>query len=73
MSKGAILMNRSVSYLLCQIGFLAILGYSLPCTQAIADSSSPLTLIYSGQEQGVAWATRLWCRTGWRISPPPYR
>ena len=46
-------MNRSVSYLLCQIGFLAILGYSLPCTQAIADSSSPLTLIYSGEEQGL--------------------
>ena len=46
-------MNRSVSYLLCQIGFLAILGYLLPCTQAIADSSSPLTLIYSGEEQGL--------------------
>ena len=46
-------MNRSVSYLLCQIGFLAILGYSLPCTQAIAASASPLTLIYSGQEQGL--------------------
>ena len=53
MSKGAILMNRSISYLLCQIGFLVILGYSLPCTQAIADSSSPLTLIYSGEEQGL--------------------
>ncbi len=46
-------MNRSVSYLLCQIGFLAILGYLLPWTQAIADSSYPLTLIYSGEEQGL--------------------
>ena len=46
-------MNRSVSYLLCQISFLAILGYLLPCTQVIADSSSPLTLIYSGDEQGL--------------------
>lgn len=46
-------MNRSVSYLLCQIGFLAILGYSLPCMQAIVDSSSALTLIYSGEEQGL--------------------
>ena len=46
-------MNRSVSYLLCQIGFLAILGCLLPCTQVIADSSSPLTLIYSGEEQGL--------------------
>ena len=46
-------MNRSVSYLLCQIGFLAILGYSLPCAQASADSSSPLVLIYSGEEQGL--------------------
>ena len=46
-------MNYRISYLLSRIGFLAILGYSLPCTQALADSSSPLTLIYSGQEQGL--------------------
>ena len=46
-------MNRSVSYLLCQIGFLVILGCLLSCTQAIADSSYPLTLIYSGEEQGL--------------------
>ena len=46
-------MNRSVSYLLCQIGFLVVLGYLLPCTQALADSSPPLTLIYSGEEQGL--------------------
>ncbi len=46
-------MNRSVSYLLCQIGFLVLLGCLLPYTQAIADSSSPLTLIYSGEEQGL--------------------
>ncbi len=46
-------MNRSVSYLLCQISFLVVLGCLLPSTQAIADSSSPLTLIYSGEEQGL--------------------
>ena len=40
-------MNRRVSYLLCQIGFLVILGCLLPCTQAIADSPSVLTLIYT--------------------------
>ena len=43
-------MSRSASYLLCQIGFLAILGYLLPSAQVIADSSPPLTLIYSGEE-----------------------
>ena len=46
-------MSRSASYLLCQIGFLAILGYLLPSAQVIADSSPPLTLIYSGEEQGL--------------------
>ena len=46
-------MNRSVSYLLCQIAFLVVLGCLLPCTQAIADSSSTLTLIYSGEERGL--------------------
>lgn len=46
-------MSRSASYLLCQIGFLAMLGYLLPSAQVIADSSPPLTLIYSGEEQGL--------------------
>ena len=46
-------MNRTVSYLLCQIGFLVILGCLLPSAQAMADSSYPLTLIYSGEEQGL--------------------
>ena len=46
-------MNRSVSYLLCQIGFLVVLGCLLPSAQTIADSSYPLTLIYSGEEQGL--------------------
>ena len=46
-------MNRSVSYLLCPISFLVALGCLLPSAQAIADSSSPLTLIYSGGEQGL--------------------
>ena len=43
-------MNRSVLY---QIGLLVVLGYLLPSAQVIADSSSPLTLIYSGEEQGL--------------------
>ena len=46
-------MNCRISCLLSRIGFLIVLGYLLPDTQAIADSSSPLTLIYSGQEQGL--------------------
>ena len=46
-------MNRSVLYLLYQIGFLVVLGGLLPFTQVIADSSPPLTLIYSGEEQGL--------------------
>ena len=46
-------MNRRISYLLSRIGFLVVLGCLLPCTQAIADSSSPLVLIYSGEEQGL--------------------
>ena len=53
MLKGAILMNCRISCLSSQIGFLVVLGCLLPCTQAIADSSSPLTLIYSGEEQGL--------------------
>ena len=46
-------MNRSVPYLLYQIGLLVVLGCLLPSVQVIADSSSPLTLIYSGEEQGL--------------------
>ena len=46
-------MNCRISYLLSRIGFLVVLGCLLPCTQAIADSSSPLMLIYSGEEQGL--------------------
>ena len=46
-------MNRSVLYLLYQIGFLVVLGCLLPSTQVIADSSPPLELIYSGEEQGL--------------------
>ena len=46
-------MNCRISCLLSPIGFLVILGCLLPCTQAIADSSSPLTLSYSGEEQGL--------------------
>ena len=46
-------MNCRISCLLSRIGFLIVLGYLLPDTQAIAASSSPLTLIYSGQEQGL--------------------
>ncbi len=46
-------MNCRISCLLSRIGFLAVLGCLLPCTQAIADSSSPLMLIYSGEEQGL--------------------
>ena len=46
-------MNRSVPYLLYQIGFLVVLGCLLPFTQVIADSSPSLTLIYSGEEQGL--------------------
>ena len=46
-------MNCQISCLLSRIGFLIVLGYLLPYTQAIADSSFPLTLIYSGQEQGL--------------------
>ena len=46
-------MNRSIPCLLCQIGFLVVLGCLLPCTQVIADSSSPLTVVYSGEEQGL--------------------
>ncbi len=46
-------MNCRVSCLLSQIGFLVVLGCLLPYTQAIADSSPPLTLIYSGEEQGL--------------------
>ena len=50
MLKGAILMNYRISCLSSQIGFLVILGCLLPYTPAIADSSSLLTLIYSGDE-----------------------
>ena len=46
-------MNYRISCLLSRIVFLVLLGYLLPYTQAIADSSSPLTLIYSGEEQGL--------------------
>ena len=46
-------MNGRMSGLLSRIGFLVVLGCLLLCTQAIADSSSPLTLIYSGEEQGL--------------------
>ena len=46
-------MNCRISSLLSRIGFLVVLGCLLPCTQAIADSSSPLTLVYSGEEQGL--------------------
>ena len=46
-------MNCRVSCLLSRIVFLVVLGCLLLCTQAIADSSSPLTLIYSGEEQGL--------------------
>lgn len=46
-------MNCRISCLSSRIGFLIILGCLLPCTQVIADSSSPLTLIYSGEEQGL--------------------
>ncbi len=46
-------MNRRVSCLLSRIGFLVALGGLLLYTRAITDSSSPLTLIYSGEEQGL--------------------
>ncbi len=46
-------MNYRISCLLSRIGFLVVLGCLLPCTQAIADSSSSLTFIYSGEEQGL--------------------
>ena len=45
-------MNCRISSLSSRIGFLVVLGCLLPCTQAIAASSSPLTLIYSGEERG---------------------
>lgn len=45
-------MNFRVSCLLSLIGFLVLLGCLLPCTQAMVDSSSSLTFIYSGEEQG---------------------
>ena len=46
-------MNCRISCLSSRIGFLVVLGCLLPCTQAIADSSSPLTFIYSGEERGL--------------------
>ena len=46
-------MNCRISRLLSRIGFLVVLGCLLASAQALADSSSPLTLIYSGEEQGL--------------------
>ena len=46
-------MNCRISRLLSRIGFLVVLGGLLPSAQVIADSSYPLTLIYSGEEQGL--------------------
>ena len=46
-------MSCRMSCLLSRIGFLVVLGCLLLCTQAIADSLPPLTLIYSGAEQGL--------------------
>ena len=46
-------MNCRISSLSSRISFLVILGCLLPSAQVIADSSSPLTLIYSGEEQGL--------------------
>ena len=46
-------MNCRISCLLSRIGFLVMLGCLLSYTPAVADSSSLLTLIYSGEEQGL--------------------
>ena len=46
-------MNCRISSLSSRIGFLVVLGCLFPGTPAVADSSSTLTFIYSGEEQGL--------------------
>ena len=46
-------MNCRILCLLSRIVFLIVLGCLLPCTPAVAAPSSLLTLIYSGEEQGL--------------------
>ena len=46
-------MNCRISCLSSRIGFLVVLGCLFPGTPTVADSSSPLTLVYSGEERGL--------------------